>query len=357
MISNPTGRQFILYPFIKSEKFHHSIAKSLLILTIFCITGCNSKSDAPVRTYANPADALEDYESYLSEISKKKNASTKDIIAIMQEWKELDDTIANRFFANAYTDKATAADSSYVNIREKIIDGFTGMVDSRPRSLSDYLDVMTEMTKVSQDSLTTSLHRFYGAMDKTPTYKTGNAATVLRYEQTLAEALDKEIRTKQDLYTFLRAEDKAFRSFLEHLSTLGNIQLTKVRDNTSQILKQAVDLAGDKESVFTPKEIVPILTMRNNRRLIQNSLQCVNDIRDGKVNKDEQTAAYMWMLLQPWVSFDTYAFSLMSEAQLKTLRIIATETPKCISKLGNPDFPIDPDKLPTLLINTFISTL
>jgi len=90
---------------------------------------------------------------------------------------------------------------------------------------------------------------------------------------------------------------------------------------------------------------------------MQNALQCVNDITTGKVGKDEQAAAYMWMLLQPWVSFDSYAFTLMSEAQLKTMRILATQTQKCIDKLGNPDFPISPDDLPGLLIKTFITTL
>jgi hypothetical protein len=88
---------------------------------------------------------------------------------------------------------------------------------------------------------------------------------------------------------------------------------------------------------------------------MQNALQCVNDITTGKVGKDEQAAAYMWMLLQPWVSFDSYAFTLMSEAQLKTMRILATQT--CIAKLGYPDFPISPDDLPGLLIKTFITTL
>jgi hypothetical protein len=321
------------------------------------MVSCNSKSDTPNHTYTDSAAALKDYESYLAKLSNRKDVSTKDIISLMQEWKELDDTIANHFFANAYADSATATDSSYINLREQIIDGFANLVDTRKRNLADYLDVITGITKTSQDSLVVSLHRFYGAMDNTPTYKTGNAATILRYEQTLSEALDKGIRSKPDAFTFLRAEDKAFRSFLEHLSALGNIQLTKVRDNTSLVLKQIVDLADEKVEVFTPKEVVTILSMRNNRRLIQNSLQCVNDIRAGKVGKNDQSVAYMWMLLQPWVSFDAHAFSLMSEAQIKTMRIIATETPQCLTKLGNPDFPLDPNELPALLIKTYISTL
>jgi hypothetical protein len=328
-----------------------------MVAMLLILVSCGSKTDVQSKAYSNSTEALADYASYLDRTSAKKNVATKDLIALVQEWKELDDTIANRFFAEAYTDKSTDADSSYVNLREKIIDGFANLVDTRQRSLEDYLDVMTALTKTSQDSLVTSLHRFYGSMDGTKTYGLGNAATVVRYEQMLSEAIAKGLHSKPDVFTFLRAEDKSFRSFLEHLPTLGNIQLTTVRDNTSVLLKQIVELAAEKDGVFSPQEVVTIITMRNTRRLMQNALQCVNDITTGKVGKDEQAAAYMWMLLQPWVSFDSYAFTLMSEAQLKTMRILATQTQKCITKLGNPDFPISPDDLPGLIIKTFIATL
>jgi hypothetical protein len=361
MISNPTGRQFILNPSQKFSNLRGYLSKAMMLILLFTLVGCSSKSGKANFSYKDPAEALEGYESYLTKVSNKKDVKTKELISLMQEWKELDDTIVNRFFANAYSDDATANDSSFVHMREQIIDNFTKLVDTRKRSLADYLDIVTEIKTVQPDTATRSLmmymHRFYGAMDKTPTYKLGNAATVLRYEQALTDVLDKGIRSKQDVFAFLKAEDKSFRSFLEHLPSLGNIQLTKVRDNTSLVLKQVVDLADEKVEVFSQKEIVTILTMRNNRRLIQNSLQCVNDIRAGKVGEGDQSAAYMWMLLQPWVSFDAHAFSLMSEAQLKTMRIIATETPQCITKLGNPDFPIDPNELPALLIKTFITTL
>ena len=47
----------------------------------------------------------------------------------------------------------------------------------------------------------------------------------------------------------------------------------------------------------------------------------------------------------------------MSNAQTGTLRTLAAETPKCIVKLGKPQFPIDTDELPSLLIKTTITNL
>ena len=118
-----------------------------------------------------------------------------------------------------------------------------------------------------------------------------------------------------------------------------------------------IGLCQGDNPTFTTSEVVILLTMRNNRRLLQNALQCVNDINNHKVKGGDQAAAYLWMLLQPWISFDGFALSLMSEAQIGTLKILATETPKCVVKLGKPQFPIDTDELPSLLIKTTITNL
>ena len=205
--------------------------------------------------------------------------------------------------------------------------------------------------------LVSSLHRFFGSMDATPTFGTDAGETVRRYEALLDSALADGFSSKEDLFDFLRDEDMAFRSFLEHLPDLGNIPLAGIRDNSIGVMRQMVTLASEDDGVFAPSELLTILTMRNNRRLIQNVLQCVNNIRAGKVGNDERSEAYLWMLLQPWLTFDAGAYSLMSGAQMRTMGILAAETPKCVERLGKPEFPVDTDSLPVLLIGTLISTL
>ncbi len=357
MTNNLTERQMLLIISILRNRYVFGLVNVLAVVVMLFLGSCGSKPKVQAKAEYSTADALSDYALYVERISAKKNVDTKDFISLVQEWKELDDTIANRLLIGADTENVANADSVYVNLREKIVDGFANMVDARQRSLNDYLEVLVALTKPSPDSLVTSMHRFYGSMDGTKTYGLGSAATIVRYEQMLSETIAKGLHTKQDVFAFLRDEDRSFRSFLEHLSTLGDVPLLKVRDNTSALLKQIVEQAADKDGVFAPHEVVTIITMRNVRRLMQNALQCVNDINAGKVGDTDQAAAYMWMLLQPWVSFDAYAFTTMSEAQFKTMRILATQTPKCIVKLGNPGFPVSIDELPALLIKTYITTL
>jgi len=332
----------------------------MLVAVVFAFSGCNSHSEE-YSSYSTPEEALKDYSSCLSRIASKEKADIHELVKLAGEWKTLDDTLSARFFTSYGTATPARGDSVYTCLRDSIVGELCRLAESRRRSLADYLVLVSSVRQSPSDTLTSGLvssfHHFYGAMDNTPTYGLDNKGTIVRYEQFLSDALDRDLKSKADVFTFLRGEDLAFRSFLCHLPTLGNIQLAGVRDNTILMMKRIVELASEDRRIFTPTEMVVILTMRNNRRLLQNAQQCVNDIRAGKIGKDGRSSAYLWMLLQPWISFDSLSFSFMSDAQMNTMRILAAKTSGCISRLGNPKFPIDTEELPALLIRAYLSTL
>lgn len=361
MTSNPAGRHIMSHRAKKRFNFISSTTTAILVVAAFMSSGCNSHSDEARSKYDTPEEALKDYTSYLSRIASKDKADIRELGQLTGEWKTLDDTLSENFFSGYETGAPERSDSIYTCLRDSIVRELCRLAESRHRSLADYLVFVTAVNQPPADTVTaglvTSVHNFYGSMDRTSTYELSNTETISRYEKFLSDAIDSDLTSKADMFTFLRGEDQAFRSFLCHLPTLGNIPLTDVRDNTFLMMARIVKLASEDSPLFTPSEMVVILTMRNNRRLLQNALQCVNDIRAGKVGKDDRSSAYLWMLLQPWLSFDSLSFSLMSEAQMKTMSILASETPGCIARLGNPKFPIDTEELPVLLIRTYISTL
>lgn len=360
MTSNPTGRHMMSQRVTKHSVFILRTINIMLVAVVFVFSGCNSRSEEN-SSYSTPEEALKDYSSCLSRIASKDKADIQELVKLASEWKTLDDTLSARFFSGCAAVTPARGDSVYICLRDSIVGELCRLAESRHRTLADYLVLVSSVRQSPSDTLTSGLvssfHHFYGAMDNTPTYGLDNKGTIVRYEQFLSDALDRDLKSKADAFTFLRGEDLAFRSFLCHLPTLGNIQLAGVRDNTILMMKRIVELASEDRRIFTPTEMVVILTMRNNRRLLQNALQCVNDIRAGKIGKDGRSSAYLWMLLQPWISFDSLSFSFMSDAQMNTMRILAAETSGCISRLGNPKFPIDTEELPALLIRAYLSTL
>ena len=324
------------------------------------VSACNG-SDSEAKSFSGANAALEDYEAFLRSVSKQKTLSNSELVSSVLEWKALDDSVTAAMFRDSVHTNRAVVDSTYFSLRDSITDKLTSLVDSRKRSFQDYLDFSLAVNRPRLDSLSNqlmmSVHRFYASMDSVPVFNMDNVSTIHRYEDILDDATRRGIHTKRDLFLFLRNEDRAFRSFLVHLPTLGGIPLAKVRDGSSALMKEMVELCQGDNPAFTTSEVIILLTMRNNRRLLQNALQCVNDINNRKVKGGDQAAAYLWMLLQPWISFDGLALSLMSEAQIGTLKILATETPKCVVKLGKPQFPIDTDELPSLLIKTTITNL
>ena len=331
-----------------------------VLILVLSVSACKDGNYGfPQKTGADAA--LEDYESFLRSVSKRKSLSTQELASSVLEWKALDDSVSAAMFRDSvHTDRA-AIDSAYLTLRDSITDRLASLANSRKRSFQDYLDFALAVNKPRLDSLSMqfmmSAHRFYASMDSVPVFGLDNASTIHRYEDILDNAVQRGFRDKRDLFTFLRNEDRAFRSFLDHLPTLGDIPLAKVRDESSALMKEMVELCQGDNPAFTTSEVVILLTMRSNRRLLQNALQCVNDINSRKVKGGDQAAAYLWMLLQPWISFDSFSLSLMSDAQTCMLRTLASETPKCIVRLGKPQFPINTDELPSLLIKTMITSL
>ena len=75
------------------------------------------------------------------------------------------------------------------------------------------------------------------------------------------------------------------------------------------------------------------LTMRFNRRIIQNAAACKEDIENGKQLDRIQRANYRYMLIQPFIAIDDYSTSVLTKEQKKELLEISKNIPSLLTKL------------------------
>lgn len=350
--------QFIMRPSASRKSGDIIVAMAVLILSL-SMTSCGY---AEKNNNGNKVErALMDYQAFLENITEIKELATERLIPLLGEWKMLDDSVYAIVHHAEIHNGVTGNDSVYWVLRDSINGKMLELTESQTRTLTDYLDVILFLNETELDSLSrsfsSSAHKFYASMDVVPVFGYDNRNTVKKYEQVLDDALQKGFKSRNDVFMFLWQEDRAFRSFLTHLSSYGDIPLTNIRDKSSLLMKRLVELGQEENPLLTPKEIVILLTMRNNRRLLQNAVQCADDIHKMKIRNATQASAYMWMLLQPWMTFDKTSYALMNEEQIKALYALAAKAPECITGLGNPEFPIGTDELATLLINTIITNL
>ena len=77
------------------------------------------------------------------------------------------------------------------------------------------------------------------------------------------------------------------------------------------------------------------LTMRFNRRIMQNAIACREDILNNNHLNKEQRVSYRWMLIQPYVSMDEYSTSVLTKKQREELMILSKELPVLLNRLDN----------------------
>lgn len=359
MSNNPSGTH---------EKHILGYGKSLMLLTIssltlifiLTLTGCGKK-EMSQQSYSDAETALADYHSFSNSLAKKESVTTSQLIEAANQWKHIVDEVSKALVKESTLPTDSLNAMRYMALRDSITEQFDRLVDSRERTLSDYVQVAKNVTANELDSATVELslavHKFYANLDDVNTLGKDAKGTVIAYDRLLEKTIEDGFSDKESVFNFLREEDRAFRSFLEKLPELGALELEGIRDGTTQIMSDIVKLAATENPILGTDEVVVLLTMRTSRRLLQNALQCVNDIRMKKVRGTDQSIAYQWMLIQPWITFDGFAYAMMSDAQWRVLGILATETPKCLAQIGATDFPIPLEELPALLIKTHISTL
>lgn len=336
---------------------NHTVSIVCLLLMAALLLGCHpSHKDA--RTTAEEAMAA--YNDFFQSLKGKRNADTDEIISLTKEWRKLDAAVSFALSSDTANNRHAHANSNHIALDDSIAVQMALLINSQKRSFADYLSVVRGLNDVEVDSLSQrlagSVHLFYRKASAIPAYKGSGKEVIRKYEKLLESTLANSLRTKEDAIDFLRQEDVAFRSFLLHLPSLssGNTPLDGITRNTGKVIRGIIALAGKEQPVFGKTEVVILLAMRNNRRLIQNAEACVDGLSRLRITDNGQAAAYLWMILQPWISFDSFAYALMDEEQLHTMEKLAERMPSALPKLKGIDFPWEAEELPTLLMETFI---
>lgn len=337
-----------VFPTLKNHTFIF-----ILFSMAIWLAGCQPASND---SHNSVDDALASYHELFMAIKSKKAVGVEELIALVQEWRKLEVAIS----ATMERDTTAHAGARHISLGDSINIQMSHLIDSRKWSYSDYLTVVHGLNDIEMDSmsqkLVASVHLFYHDAGTAAPFKGSAKEVIGKYNRLLDGSLAKGIRTKQNVIGFLRKEDVAFRSFLLHLPTLstGNISLDGITKKTGEIMHGIISLSADEHPVFGKSEVAILLAMRNNRRLLQNAEACLESLHRLHRTDNGQATAYQWMILQPWISLDGFAYALMNDEQIRTMEKLAERTPEALAKLEGADFPLDADGLPTLLIKTFI---
>ncbi|MFR0921493.1 MAG: hypothetical protein ACLSG2_17260, partial [Bacteroides intestinalis] len=198
---------------------------------------------------------------------------------------------------------------------------------------------------------------FFNSLDNLPFHKGNKEQILAAYRMLLTRTIRNGIHSRNELITYITKEDAIFRAFLSHLHDFEGESMVDITRGTEQCCSQ-IFLAAERKEI-TYREAMLYLTMRTNRRQIQNMQICIEDVRNKKIKTSSQAHAYIWMLIQPYTSLDGFSMTLLSDKERKQLDRMAAQTPvtfKTLSRILQSESG-QLTELPGMLMDIFIQTL
>ena len=336
--------------------FAKCIAACAVILTL---ASCkDSTCDSMFHTSENAVNACR---VYLSEIRSMEALPTNLLIEAINDWQVLKDSVLI-FMAK---DTANCIHSSNENSIQLLCDSlqteFIRLANSTPKTFNDVLSIKEQISPYRQDAeLLQNLAMtvpFFDSLDMIQPCQ-GTAENIeSAYKTFLSDTFKSGIHSKEALLAFIKEEDRLFRSFLVHLPELADADLSAITHGTEKCCISVFQSADSGKLSY--QDALIYLSRRTNRRIVLNALTCIEDINQGKVKTDTQARAYVWMLLQPYISLDGFGMTMLSDKEREALYDVAEQIPATMTKL-NRIIGIDYNQwesLPGLLVKVILTSI
>lgn len=301
-----------------------------LALTALAFSSCTKHP-----SFQNSTEAIEACKAKLSEIQSYKDADIEKVTDLTAQWQELKDSSYSVFSKDSTINLKSPVALAYFVISDSVRTELTRLAFSKQRSLQDvmYLKLNTASERAKMESSDTykKASDFYGGLDKEQTIK-GLPQILAIYNKLLNSTHD--FKQESQLLTFIRQEDRCFRSLMEHLSNVPMDEMQRLTQKTTRLFDRLYSSVGQKNDEVNDRTML-YLTMRFNRRIMQNAIACREDILNNKQLSQKQRVSYRWMLIQPYVSLDGYSTAALTKKQREELMVISKELPILLNRLDN----------------------
>jgi len=330
---------------LKASSFLHMIAAASI--TVCMLTSCNGGL-----TEQSESDPAGTYRNYLLEVRKMKSISFDELAENLCQWQSIRDSV----FSHVQQDTVGLHGQDLRKTCEIIHDSlrveFSRLALSRPRSYQELFLLKRKLSSNDKDNglirAIEKIRPFFESLDKRPIHKGDRMQIISDYRALLANTLRNGIHGAEDMTEFIGKEDAIFRAFLPYLCSIGDEDISDITRDTEKCCLQIL---------FA--DALVYLAMRTNRRLILNTRTCINDIHNQKVQTKAQAYAYIWMLMRPYVSMDSFHLSMLSSKDQEQLERFAVQTPAIFETLcrilNSGDNRLD--ELPGMLMEIYIHTL
>lgn len=304
--------------------------RKLFIVSMLLLVLISSCKQHP--SFKSSEEALAACNSELKSLRSKQDCSIEDLAKITKTWLEIQDSSFAAFSRDSAATLHSRVALAYFTMADSMRYEIARLAFSKDRSLKDvmYLNLNTakEEEKVKKSDTWKDAVTFYNNLDEVPLYSDIDQTTKAYY-QVLFGA--KEFKTENQLKEYIADEDRCFRSLMRYLNAMPQGRLQDLTDKTAKVFDNIYSNIGYKNNGGNKRAML-YLTMRFNRRIIQNALACQSDIENNIKLNNAQKANYRWMLIQPFLALDSYSVATLTNDQKKALLDLSSKLPDLLAR-------------------------
>ena len=330
-------------------------------LTTFILLVCSSCSDDDKLDFKSPDDALMAYQEYLNSVKAVAKSNTNEFCKELNNWKEMADTVYHYLMKDSTFIKNIHCANYYASIHDSVRFELIRLTETWRFSYEDVLKIKEQSSVFHDDQ---ELHQavndaapFFLALDSIQIEEESKASILSRYRAFLKDVKSKGIHNKAAMLDYIAKEDILFRSFLSRLYEMDNEPLSDITMDTEIICRDIFIAAKNGE--IPAREAVIYMSMRTVRRLLQNSTVCITDINNQQMKSKEQGNAYLWMIIQPFISIDQLSIVMLTPNDHGHFSYIMSQLPKSVkfARTFNIDQRALNYLLPQQLLKMYVLTL
>lgn len=309
----------------------HTQKSSFFHLFFLCLCGSlfSSCDHVPKYDFQSPDNAIHTYRTYHKSVADIQKADAEKIAVLITDWQSLSDTVLHFLDRNEAESQLTI----FSQLRDSIRFDLFRLTDSC--TLHDLaivkLHVSSSRTDHDLDSLRQEAVTYFSSLDRTAIPSVRNADELLEgYRLFLLDARKKKMLGRKELLEFIAREDLYFRTFLTHIGECTEKDMTEITRLTEENCRAFYQAVAN--GTLLSEEVLVFMSMRTVRRLLMNAQECHDLLRKGKINSSGQAVAYLWMMLQPFISIDDFALTMLTDKQQRQWLDLADDYPKIISR-------------------------
>ena len=315
------------------QKFTKGMLPRLSVLLVLpmlpFVSSCSSNDPLD---FKSDDSALNVYQSYLNDIKAISTTNTDDFCKQIQKFKATTDTVYRYLRKDSVFLKDPLKVARFKSIYDSLRFEMVRLTETWRYSYSDVLSIKEKTSSFHDDKeLSEAVHQaapFFISLDSIPVIEENKAVILARYRNFLKNVKDQGVHSREDMLTFIRREDIIFRSFLFHLYELDKEPISDITENTEQICNGI--FVSAREGNIPARDVMIYMSMRTVRRLLQNSAVCVADINKQQMKSKAQGNAYLWMIIQPFISIDQFALATLTPQERSNFNYVIRQLPKSI---------------------------